>query len=273
MDSTFFSLWQAYSNAPYHFPATEADWSASMYQDTDSDGRRLFSELITDSSAHGLIQYGTTAFGFDAKGEISEYISHKVIRILCFDPAYPEEGAMLLEKALSYLGSEQRIHAFFHYFGMSVCARHGKLHESEAHVEALLLQNGFTVEHENVYYSRTLSGCEGVNDMVELRWKSLSEGGCREFAAVKDGKEVGWGLVHFLPQSEIAYLRWIYIDQARQHQGLGTAVMEALFGALYAMGVRRFDTDTALQNTAAQGYYEKTGFTNRGISRSYFTQV
>ena len=48
--------------------------------------------------------------------------------------------------------------------------------------------------------------------------------------------------------------------------------MKQLFAELYQMGIRRFDTDTALSNTAAQGYYEKTGFTNAGITRSYYTK-
>jgi ribosomal protein S18 acetylase RimI-like enzyme len=47
--------------------------------------------------------------------------------------------------------------------------------------------------------------------------------------------------------------------------------MKQLFKQLYDMGIRQFDTDTALSNTAAQGYYEKTGFTNAGITRSYYT--
>lgn len=33
--------------------------------------------------------------------------------------------------------------------------------------------------------------------------------------------------------------------------------------------VRRFDTDTALGNAAAQRLYEKTGFVRAGVTRSY----
>lgn len=111
------------------------------------------------------------------------------------------------------------------------------------------MENGFIVEHENVYYARELRQEDGGDDRIKLTWKELSPGGCREFAAVCDGQEVGWGQVHFLPQGEIAYLRWIYIDEKRQHAGLGTAVMRQLFAQLYQMGIRRFDTDTAINNS------------------------
>lgn len=77
--------------------------------------------------------------------------------------------------------------------------------------------------------------------------------------------------MHFLPQGDIAYLRWIYIDEKKQHQGFGTAVMQSMFSDLFQMGIRRFDTDTALSNRIAQQYYEKNGFTNDGITRSYYT--
>lgn len=69
----------------------------------------------------------------------------------------------------------------------------------------------------------------------------------------------------------IAYLRWIYMNENQQHRGIGTAVMKALFSELYEMGIRRFDTDTARSNLNAQAYYEKCGFTNEGITRSYYT--
>lgn len=272
MEHTLYEIWRSCHNSPYHFPVTEADWQNAMERDIDGDGRPLFAQLITESTAHGLIQYGQTAFGFDEEGELSEAVHHRVIRSLAFDPAYPAEGEALLQKALDYFGGEERIHGFFHYFGMSTCGRHGKLHRKDTHVEDVLLRNGFAVEHENVYYARTLTGQDRCEKAIGLKWKELSAGACREFAASFDGQEIGWGQVHFLPQKDIAYLRWIYIDESKQHQGFGTAIMTALFEELFAMGIRRFDTDTALSNTAAQGYYEKTGFENCGITRSYYTK-
>lgn len=48
--------------------------------------------------------------------------------------------------------------------------------------------------------------------------------------------------------------------------------MNALKSFLYEQGIRRFDTDTALDNEVAQHYYEKNNFTREGIAKSYFTK-
>lgn len=271
-----FEYWREHSCAPYAFAMDEALWSASMNDDIDGDGRKLFQTLSTevsrqDGKINGLMQFGTTAFGFDETGEISDQVHYSVIRMLCFET--PEVGQSLLNTALSHIPKNERVYAFFHYFGMTACARHGKLHESQKHVHGLLLQNGFAIEHENVYYSRILTGQDTRNDTgISLSWGETSPGSCREFAALLDGKAVCWGKVHFLPQGDIAYLRWIFTDEKLQHQGIGTRVMGQLFRALHTMGIRRFDTDTALSNTQAQKYYEKTGFKNEGITRSYYTR-
>lgn len=273
--SALFDFWRKHNTAPYHFPMTEEMWADSMYFDKDNDGRTLFSDLKTDYTEQygrctAMIQYGRTAFGFDDSGEFSEKVHYPVIRCLCFND--PTDGQTLLRTALDNLGSDERVYAFFHYFGMSACGRHGKLHENQKQVESLLLSNNFIIEHENLYYTRTLTDRDAATTGVTLSWRDLSAGGCREFAALHDGKEIGWGQVHFLPQGNIAYLRWIYIDGGRQHQGFGTATMQTLFSELYRMGIRRFDTDTAINNVIAQHYYEKNGFSNAGITRSYYTK-
>ena len=270
-----FDYWNSTHNTPYHFPMGQEQWQASMLDDVDSDGRKLFDKLEVrcgkaQDVINGMIVYGTTAFGFDDAGEISRDVHYKVIRDLSFDPASPEVGQALLDGALADLGEDGCVYAYFHYFGLSGYARHGKLHESQGHIHDLLLANGFSVEHENVYYAKELLGQDAADGRVAIGWKEMNGGNCREFAAIIDGQEFGWGQVHFLPQGHIAYLRWICIDEKRQHQGMGTAAMATLCAQLHQMGISRFDTDTALQNTAAQGYYEKTGFTSRGITRSYY---
>ena len=272
MEQTVFALWQRLCQSPYHFPMDQAVWDASMFHDVDSAGHLLFQNLQIKHTAHGFIQYGTTALGFDYNGELSDRVHYKVIRMLHFSSDHPEEGQQLLDAAINAFGTGDRIYAFYHYFGMTACARHGKLHESEAHVEKLLLRNGFLVEHENVYYAKRLSTPETPKIPLDLQWKPKNAGYCREFAAVYAGQEIGWGQVHFLPQKDIAYLRWIYIDEKVQHQGFGTAIIQCLFRELYNAGIVRFDTDTAANNLAAQAYYEKTGFTRCGITRSYYTK-
>lgn len=171
-----------------------------MYADVDGDGRTLFSELKTDSTGHGLIQYGWTAFGFDDSGEISSAVHYPVIRQFCFDPGFPEEGKALLEGAMAALDAGERVYAFFHYFGMSACGRHGKLHEKDSHAEALLMENGFVVEHENVYYSRVLTQQNNISGKVSISWRDLSPGGCREFAAADDGQEFSGARSIFFPR-------------------------------------------------------------------------
>lgn len=267
-----YEFWKELHNAPYHFPMDESIWYESMNYDVDSDGRELFTEIDTEDTGHAMVQYGYSAFGFDENGEISPEIHYPIIRDLAFAPAYRTEAEALLKKVLEYFKGEPRIYAFFHYFGMSACGRHGKLHDNDRHIAQLLERHGFVVEHENVYYMRQLKDTDTTDGRVTLQWRERTAGDCREFAAVLDGLEIGWGQVHFLPQGDIAYLRWIFIDSQRQHSGLGTAVMKQLCQELYHMGIRRFDTDTALSNTAAQGYYEKTGFVNAGITRSYYSK-
>ena len=53
---------------------------------------------------------------------------------------------------------------FFHFFGMSCFARQGKLHSSHYHVEKLLREYGFNIEHENVYYTKCLNQIESKED-------------------------------------------------------------------------------------------------------------
>lgn len=273
---TKYELWKKTHTSPFHFSVTEAIWMQSVYEDIDSDGRKLFDSIAVQlspasESCDPMIVYGRTAFGFDEQGEISENVHYHVIRDLAFPADSMDIGQSLLDHALKDFDSDSTVYAFFHYFGMSCCGRHGKLHESQSHIHDLLLKNGFVVEHENIYYSKVLTNPDDTG-LIKLIWKEINTGSCREFAAVTDGQEVCWGQVHFLPQGDIAYLRWIYVGDQFQHRGIGTHVMKALFSDLYKMGIRRFDTDTARSNTAAQGYYEKCGFTNEGITRSYFTK-
>lgn len=78
----------------------------------------------------GFIQYGKTAFGFDNNGEITDKISYSVIRNFYFCKEQKEVGTKLLNENIKiHSDTRDRIYAFFHYFGMSCYARHGKLFE------------------------------------------------------------------------------------------------------------------------------------------------
>lgn len=202
-------------------------------------------------------------------GEISSDVSYPVIRNLYFREDRADAGELLLREAMKCSGENERVYAFFHYFGMSCFARHGKLFEANTHIDTLLRQSGFEVEHENVYYSTLLSGDENTDAVIAPG--DLTEGAqqCVDFSI--DGTQVGGCQVHYVNDTT-AYLRWIYVNGDMVGKGVGTRCMKALRRFLYERGVRRFDTDTAVRNLVAQHYYEKNGFTRQGITRSYYTK-
>ena len=61
-----------------------------------------------------------------------------------------------------------------------------------------------------------------------------------------------------------------FINDSMTNIGVGSKCMNALKNYLYNKGIKRFDTDTALNNVVAQHFYEKNGFISKGITRSYY---
>lgn len=112
-----FELWKDLHYAPFHFPTDETVWTQSMFEDTDSDCRVLFTALHTEETAHAMVQYGCTAFGLDENGNISEYIHYPVIRDLAFAPEHAEEGEALLKKAMEYFPASPVYTHFFTILG------------------------------------------------------------------------------------------------------------------------------------------------------------
>jgi ribosomal protein S18 acetylase RimI-like enzyme len=259
--------------APFFFPTSFESWLRSFTQDVDGEGRLLFRNLdvkaaFDDNTLVGFVQYGSTAFGFDAQGEISSEVSYPVIRSLYFDEGREDAGQLLLQAATETFPCCDRVYAFFHYFGMSCFARHGKLFEGFPWIGALLRQNGFQVEHENVYYSATLT--EQTDSAVRLREQGLTAGNQQTFDFLLEGRQVGGCEVHYVDLKGVAYLRWIYVNGELQSRGIGTKCMQALKAFLHEKGYVRLDTDTALNNAVAQRFYEKNGFARAGITRSFY---
>ena len=196
---------------PYRYRVGPAMWEKSWLHDVDGDGRPLFRSLIsTGAYLHdrlvGFIQYGCTAFGFDDRGEITDRVSYPVIRSFYFDEGQPEAGTALLQEALGVFSETPgRIFAFFHYFGMSCWARHGKLFERYGYIHDLLTRSGFAVEHENVFYSSVLGGA--ADSAIQLRWHKMTSGGQRYCDFVCENVIAGGCEVHFLEQEDAAYLR------------------------------------------------------------------
>lgn len=259
-------------DTPYFFDVDFKDWKKSFESDIDGEGRELFKELFVKAvydkdKLVGFVQYGKTAFGFDDSGEISDEISYPVIRNLYF--IEDRAGELLLNDAMKNFGVAERVYAFFHYFGMTCFARHGKLFENHTHIDALLKKNGFEVEHENVYYSSVLS--ESENSEVTITANDLTKGNQQYIDFKIDNNQVGGCEVHYLSDTT-AYLRWIYVNGDIVGKGIGTRCMNSLKSFLYEKGITRFDTDTAFDNKVAQHYYEKNSFAREGITRSYRTQ-
>ena len=257
---------------PYFFSVSFEEWKKSFERDIDGEGRELFNELFVkavydNDKLVGFIQYGKTAFGFDESGEISGDVSYPVIRNLYFKEDRADAGELLLNDAMKNLGTDEREYAFFHYFGMTCFARHGKLFENHAHIDSLLKDKGFEVEHENVYYSSVL--VESENSDVVIKANDLTKGNQQYIDFKIDDNQVGGCEVHYLSDTT-AYLRWIYVNGDIVGKGIGTKCMTALKSFLFEKGIRRFDTDTAINNTVAQHYYEKNGFVREGVTRSYF---
>lgn len=258
---------------PYFFPVDFSAWKRSFLQDTDGEGRTLFSALWglaawEDDTLLGFVQYGHTAFGFDGQGELSSRVSYPVIRSLYFAQGREDAGQLLLDQAMEDLGKAGQVYAFFHYFGMTCFARHGKLPQQLPHIRVLLTANGFQTEHENVYYSARLQ--ETAASGVTLLPKEKTAGDHQALDFLLEGEPVGCCEVHFPVAEGIAYLRWIYIFDNAQNKGVGSRCMSALKSWLLTQGMAQLDTDTALDNLRAQHYYEKNGFARLAVTRSFY---
>lgn len=259
-------------SSPFFLTKDYQAWKESFTEDVDGEGRTLFKKLFVKAAYEekklvGFIQYGNTAFGFDNQGEISSEISYPVIRNFYFDKGRSDAGVLLLKEATKAFETAERVYAFFHYFGMSCFARHGKLFEQHRHIEEMLKDNGFELEHENVYYSSVLKG--NVESDVEVKPHDMTKGKQQYIDFMLAENHVGGCEIHFIDDAT-AYLRWIYVNDGITGKGIGTKCMKALKQWLYEKGIRRFDTDTAITNTVAQHYYEKNGFVREGVTRSFF---
>ena len=270
-------LFQKRQICPYYFPTDYEEWEKSFMEDVDGEGRKLFGELYVKAAYDedeliGFIQYGRTAFAFDNQGDISTDLSYNVIRNLYFDEDKTKAGQMLLDDALRFFGTTDKVYSFFHYFGMSCYARHGKLYEKHSHIEELLKNNGFEIEHENVYYSSVLQE-SAVSELrepdINIKPHDVTKGNQQYMDFMLSDEQVGGCEIQFVSENTV-YLSWIYVDDNMTGKGIGTKCMCALKQWLYDQGYERFDTDTVYANTVAQHYYEKNGFTREGITRSFY---
>lgn len=262
---------------PYWFDVDYDVWYQSMFQDTDYESTEFFHELniyvaYEDSNMVGFIQFGIPNYIYKQNGEKSFDVKAGIIRNLYFDVENAECGFELVKLAEHYFdeNSVEKKFAFFHAFGMTCNAGHGKLYCSLRHIEEALKAFGYQKEHENVYYKRLLTeDVLDIEDDMEIRYSEVNEKGLCGFSVFVDNTQVGAGEIVYLPQETIAYLKWIYIKKEFQQKGYASKSLKTLFANLYQKGIRRFDTDTADGNVIAQKLYEKNGFENMGRTRSY----
>ncbi len=265
------------SDIPYCFDVDYDNWYTSMFQDTDYDNEPLFHNVHTYVSVDknkitGFIQFGLPTFIHGENGARDTETTAGIIRNLYFQQGDEQAGRELIRQALAFFETNrtQRIFAFYHYFGMTCNAGHGKLHSSHFYIETLLSEYGFIKEHENVYYKRLISNAESLCDnTVELKYSAVNTKGLCLFDIIAQSKKVGAGSFVFLPQGKICYLKWIYIEDEFKKKGYAIAALQHLFSDLKRQGIERIDTDTADGNIAAQGLYCKAGFANMGRTRSY----
>ncbi|GAA0764946.1 hypothetical protein GCM10008908_00800 [Clostridium subterminale] len=67
--------------------------------------------------------------------------------------------------------------AFNHVLGLSCNAYHGNLHESKKYIANLLGEYGYSIEHENVYYSINLNTAQQVeiDDYIQIIKSGVNE--------------------------------------------------------------------------------------------------
>ena len=261
---------------PYWFDADFSVWEKSFVSDTDYDGEEMFAELITyaayyDDKITGFIQFGISNYIYGTDGGKDHTRKGGIIRNLYYDEN-TDFGNKLIAIAEEYFACKkiQYKFAFFHAFGMTANAGHGKLYCGLSYIEQVLNEYGYFKEHENVYYKRLIAENDIHTDNdIEVKYGESNPKGMCNFSIYYEGVYVGAGALVYLPQGNIAYLKWIYIEDIHQGKGHASAALNKIFSDLYSKGISRIDTDTADGNFIAQKLYTKTGFENMGRTRSY----
>ena len=280
-----FTYWNRLGeNIPYFFSVTAERWLECMIDDRLDESKKFRSQEIylafDEDQVIGFIQYGQPAFSWDEYGKKYENPQIGVIRHFYFDEGQIQAANRLYAKSSPFMDQYAIQHAFYHILGMSCNAHHGKLHQQFAHIERFLLEIGYRVEHENIYY--TFEVGKGVvaqrNDLF-LVPKPANKPDQQEYDIFLHDKYIGGIHIRFLDAltgaetTDVVYLSWIGIDIAFRGQGWGTQAIKLLVANLRKSGYHLLHTDTASTNTNAQYFYERIGFLHQGKTRSYIKIV
>ena len=262
---------------PYYYPVSFDTWRESMFDEIE--GMEFYnSELETyllyeEGILKGFIQYGTPVV---YEGN-NDYV---VIKNMHYarDSKNPES---LMDLAMDYFKTKNVPHkvAFFIWYGMECYATHGKLHESQFHIEDLLSKYSFVNNETNVYFVKDLNGirvendaeivCEIYNESEVVRNFCRDESMRIEFFF--NGEQIGVCDLRFM-HSDISFLVYLEIFEKYRRQNLGTRCMNNIFYILKKRAIQRIDLDTHKTNIAAQALYTKTGFVDTGLTKSYIKE-
>jgi ribosomal protein S18 acetylase RimI-like enzyme len=280
-----FDYWKAIGkDIPYFFEVTEDKWQECLFDDTFR-GNPVFKEsqihyIEERNEIIGFIQFGQLGFSFGPQGDIIHEPDIGHIRHLYFNKDRKDVGQALMKISEEYFkgrGFEQT-HGFYHAMGMSCNAGHGKLHHSMGHVEEILGDYGYILEHENIYYTKEIKNKSEMYSKIQLEVKEKNQFNKQRFIAMSDGKEVGTAEVAYLEGptggavKDIIYLNWIGVDSQYKGQGLGRAFLNEVERYLAHKGYRYIHVDTASNNDAAKGLYKTSGFIDQGTTRSYLRE-
>lgn len=261
------------SEVPFYYSNVSfEEWRQSFLEDTDFDGTLQFKDLKTyilfkEGKIEGFIQFGLSSFVFgdiqkdnsNHYGIIRNFYYLKTTSISDIDD--------LLELSTNYFNAHSisTSFAYFQYFGMTCFSRQGKLHDSEFFIEKSLMNYGYNVEQENVYYTKRIEIQELIDNKINL---DVSDDKTK-ISFIHDNKIIGQTQLQYNERLKITYMRWIGIKEQFRSLGLGSKCLKVLLSHLYSQGFTTIETDTADSNLIAQRFYDRNKFINKGIMRSY----
>ena len=278
-----FDYWNEIGKSiPYFYRTTYKSFLKSLFDDT-FEGMTIFKNnnifvATEDGQAKGFIQYGIPTFHFTEAGKITNDINIGVIRNLYYEESRTDIGRALLDLSLNFYKENtiKDIYAFYHAMGMSCNGNHGKLHEKFNYVGKLLCEEGFEIEHENIYYI-----CDMKEKKLEypnnsyIRVSELDDNRQKIILYDENNDALGSAEIKYIDnltgsiEKDIIYLVWIGIDKKIKGKGLGTEFLNHIIQYCLKKGYRYLHTDTALNNKTAQKFYIRNGFIDSGITRSY----
>lgn len=271
--------WKELSKSiPYFYPVSIDELTSALLDDRKY-GERIFNYLesyVVEENNHvlGFIQFGKPHIYWDTKGQKCYNPNIGVIRNIYFNEDRIDIGKILIDKAEDFFNNNSfdNCFAFNHALGLSCNAYHGKLHESNKYIADLLLEYGYKIEHENVYYTIDLNTIGQVerDENIKIIKSGVNEHSNEVIDFIYKNEKIGESVILYLDNIKTVYMNIIWIDESYSNKGLGSKFIKLICNDLWLNGYKSLHLDTAKNNLGAQRFYERNGFTNKGITRSYF---